>query len=78
MSLRKELPPAWCFNLQSRPEAEVEVGKRCLRVSAHVAEGTEAARLLPLAHTYNPHWAGYQKNCVRRIPLLVLSPAASA
>jgi deazaflavin-dependent oxidoreductase (nitroreductase family) len=74
----QELPPAWFFNLQSRPEATVEVGKRSLQVNAHVAEDAEAARLLPLAHTYNPHWAGYQKNCARRIPLVVLSPATPA
>ncbi len=74
----QEVPPAWFCNLQSGPDAEVEVGSQCSPVRAHVAEGAEAERLLPLAHAYNPHWAGYQQRCRRRIPLVVLSPADRA
>jgi len=47
-------------------------------VRAYVAEDAEVERLLPLAHAYNPHWAGYQQRCQRRIPLVVLSPAGRA
>ncbi len=74
----QEVPPAWFLNLQSAPGAEVEVGSRCVPVRAHVAESAEAERLLPLAHAYNPHWAGYQQRCQRRIPLVVLSPVEPA
>lgn len=74
----QEAPPAWFLNLQAGTETEVEVGARCLRVRSHVAEGQEADRLLPLAHAYNPHWAGYQQRCQRRIPLVVLTPVDAA
>lgn len=74
----QEVPPAWFLNLQSGAEVDVEVGTRKLRVRAHVAEGAEAERLLPLAHAYNPHWAGYQQRCQRRIPLVVLTPDSAA
>ncbi len=74
----QEFPPAWFLNLQSGAQAEVEVGARRVGVRAHVAEADEEARLLPLAHAYNPHWAGYQQRCQRRIPLVVLSPVPAA
>jgi deazaflavin-dependent oxidoreductase (nitroreductase family) len=72
----QETPPAWLLNLEANPEAEVEVGSRRIAVRMHRAEGEEEARLLPLAHAYNPHWAGYQQQCARRIPLVVLTPRA--
>lgn len=67
------VPPAWLLNLQAEPRAQVEVGRRRIAVRAHIAEGEEEARLLPLAHAYNPHWAGYQTQTTRRIPLVVLT-----
>ena len=70
----QETPPAWLLNLQSSPQAQVEVGRRHLQVRAHMAAGDEEARLLPLAHAYNPHWKGYQLGAQRRIPLVVLTP----
>jgi deazaflavin-dependent oxidoreductase (nitroreductase family) len=69
------VPPAWFLNLQSTPEAEVEIGKRRIRVRSHVAEGEEETSLLPRAHAYNPHWSGYQQKASRRIPLVVLTPS---
>jgi deazaflavin-dependent oxidoreductase (nitroreductase family) len=71
-----ETPPAWLLNLLANPRAEVEVGRRRAKVVAHVAAGEEETRLMPLAHAYNPHWAGYQRRAVRRIPLVVLTPLA--
>jgi F420H(2)-dependent quinone reductase len=69
-----ESPPAWLLNLQANPRAEVEIGRRRIAVRAHIAEGEEQARLLPLAHAYNPHWKGYQHKTSRHIPLIVLTP----
>ena len=71
-----EQPPAWLLNLEALPDAEVEIGTRRIAVRAHAAGGTEESTLLPRAHAYNPHWAGYQKGTQRHIPLIVLSPAA--
>jgi deazaflavin-dependent oxidoreductase (nitroreductase family) len=70
----EETPPAWLLNLQANAEAEVEVGRRRIAVLAHVANGAEEAALLPRAHAYNPHWAGYQLRARRHIPLVVLAP----
>lgn len=70
----KENPPAWLLNLQSNPDAEVEIGNRRIAVRMHIAEGEEERALLPRAHAYNPHWAGYQQGTQRRIPLVVLTP----
>lgn len=70
----QETPPAWLLNLEADPRAEVEVGRRRVAVTAHVAEGAERERLLPAAHAYNPHWKGYQEHARRCIPLVVLTP----
>jgi len=70
----QEKPPAWLLNLEANPDAEVEVGSRRVAVRMHRASGEEERELLPRAHAYNPHWAGYQQSCARRIPLLVLTP----
>jgi len=37
--------PAWSLNLSASPEAEVEVGRRRLKVRGRVAEGDERAEL---------------------------------
>jgi deazaflavin-dependent oxidoreductase (nitroreductase family) len=71
----REAPPAWFLNLQANPRASVEIGRRKIPVSMHVATGEEEARLQPLAHAYNPHWKGYQEKATRRIPLVVLDPS---
>lgn len=70
----QETPPAWLLNLQSNPDATVEIGRRRVAVRAHIATREEESTLLPRAHAYNPHWAGYQKSARRHIPLIVLSP----
>ena len=70
----QETPPAWLLNLQANPRARIEVGRRRLNVKAHIASGDEEARLMPLAHDYNPHWKGYQQRARRQIPLIVLTP----
>ena len=56
------------------PISDVEIGRRGIPVRAHIAEGAEHERLLPVAHAYNPHWKGYQEHAQRRIPLVVLTP----
>jgi len=70
----QENPPAWLLNLEADACADLEIGRRSIPVRAHIAEGEERERLLPLAHAYNPHWKGYQQRAKRRIPLVVLTP----
>jgi deazaflavin-dependent oxidoreductase (nitroreductase family) len=69
-----EALPAWFLNLQAEPQATVEVGRRRVSVTMHIASDAELEQLLPVAHDYNPHWKGYAANTRRQIPLVVLSP----
>jgi len=74
----QERPPAWLLNLRDTPRAEVEIGRRRIAVRARVAQGEEERTLLPRAHAYNPHWAGYQKQAQRHIPLVILEPVGQS
>ena len=40
--------PVWWLNLQAKPEAEVEIGRKKLRVIARQADAAERERLWPL------------------------------
>ena len=66
--------PAWLHNLRARPETEVQIGRRRLRVQAREAGAEECRRLWPLAAEYNPHWARYRPRTSREIPLVLLEP----
>jgi deazaflavin-dependent oxidoreductase (nitroreductase family) len=48
--------PAWSHNLKAKPEAEVEIGKRKLRVSARAAAGVEREELW---RACNEQYAGF-------------------
>ena len=66
--------PAWFFNLQSHPEATVQVKKVQMPVTAEVANPEKKrelwARLLEVA----PVYANYQKRTSREIPMVILHP----
>ena len=64
--------PAWVLNLQANPEAEVQVGKRKLKVRAHTADPEEKARLWPKLVALFPGYDQYQRNTAREIPVIVL------
>jgi deazaflavin-dependent oxidoreductase (nitroreductase family) len=66
--------PAWSLNLKANPDAEVEVGRRRLRVLARIAEGEERADLW---RKHNEQYAGfddYEERTDRDIGLFVLEP----
>jgi deazaflavin-dependent oxidoreductase (nitroreductase family) len=48
--------PGWSHNLKAKPEAEVEIGKRKLQVSARAAEGAEREELW---RACNQQYAGF-------------------
>ncbi|HEY7775434.1 MAG TPA: nitroreductase/quinone reductase family protein [Kineobactrum sp.] len=73
-----ENPPAWLLNLQANPQAEIEIGRKRWPVKMHIAVGEEEARLMPLAHAYNPHWKEYHATAKRHIPFVVLTPEQGA
>lgn len=66
--------PAWWFNLERHPEAEVQVGKVTRRVRAETASAEERSRLWPLLVETTPGYAEYQKGTERTIPVVILRP----
>lgn len=67
--------PAWWLNLQSRPEARIQVGDRHQPIRARRATGEEGERLWPqLVATYKSY-DDYRERTRREIPIVVLEPA---
>lgn len=67
--------PAWSLNLKSKPEAEIEVGRRKLPVRARIATGEERAGLW---RRHNEQFAGfdeYEARTDRAIAVFVLEPS---
>ena len=67
--------PAWYHNLQGQG-AEIQVGRKRLRVRARDAEGEERERLWALMVSLYAPYDDYQKKTERRIPVVVLEPVA--
>lgn len=68
----KESPPAWWLNLQTTPEATIQIGRHTHRIQARKATPEEYATLWPQAAEYNPHWRAYEQTVRRPIPLVIL------
>jgi deazaflavin-dependent oxidoreductase (nitroreductase family) len=66
--------PAWLHNLRANPETRVQVGSQIRNVRAHVAKGSERARLWRLMVGVYPGYDSYQKRADREIPVVVLVP----
>lgn len=63
------------LNLETNPEAAVEVGSKKLRVRAEEAEGEEKRRLWRRFVAMYPSYESYQRRTDREIPVIVLRPA---
>ncbi len=68
--------PIWWLNLQATPQAEVEIGRQKLRVTAQQANPQEHQRIWPLLVNMYPSYAEYQKKTTREIPVVILQPIA--
>jgi deazaflavin-dependent oxidoreductase (nitroreductase family) len=68
--------PAWSLNLKANPGAEVEVGRRHVKVNARVAEGEERAGLWRKANEQYSGFDDYAERTDRDIALFVLEPVA--
>src|SRR5262245_36895901 len=68
--------PAWWLNLREQPETTVQVGGERRRVHAREAEGAERERLWERAVAAYAPYRTYARRTERRIPVVVLEPAA--
>ncbi|MDP2674398.1 MAG: nitroreductase family deazaflavin-dependent oxidoreductase [Dehalococcoidia bacterium] len=68
--------PSWWLNLKSNPRANVQVGRERRAVSAEETTGEERERLWRAVVDINRGYEGYQKSTSRRIPVVLLRPAA--
>ena len=68
----KNWHPAWWLNLQTNPEAVIEVGSRQTSVIAQRAQDNECARLGPRF----PWLQRYQQRTQREIPVVILRKKA--
>jgi deazaflavin-dependent oxidoreductase (nitroreductase family) len=68
--------PLWYLNLRANPLAEVTVGCETRRVRARDAQGEERERLWRALADLYPGYDRYAQKTSRRIPVVVLEPAA--
>jgi deazaflavin-dependent oxidoreductase (nitroreductase family) len=66
--------PAWVANLRAAGEAEVQVGRRRLPVTAVEVHGEERARRWQVLVATWPNFARYEQRTDRLIPVFVLTP----
>ncbi|MCP5059997.1 MAG: nitroreductase family deazaflavin-dependent oxidoreductase [bacterium] len=70
----QDRPPAWWLNLQARPEATVQAGRRRLAVKATTARAEEAERLWALLLGSYRWFDSYREATDREIPIVILEP----
>ncbi|HVC86619.1 MAG TPA: nitroreductase family deazaflavin-dependent oxidoreductase [Gaiellaceae bacterium] len=68
--------PSWWLNLEREPRAIVQIGATTYDVVAREADGQERERLWADVTTRAPGYLDYQRRTARRIPVVVLEPAA--
>ncbi|WP_370012569.1 nitroreductase family deazaflavin-dependent oxidoreductase [Nocardia cyriacigeorgica] len=70
-------PPGWLANLKARPECEIQIGRRTMRVSARptLPDDPEYARRWELVDRVNQgRYSEYQARTRRPIAVVVLTP----
>jgi deazaflavin-dependent oxidoreductase (nitroreductase family) len=68
--------PLWYLNLQANPRAEVTVGRETRQVRARDAQDDERERLWRALADLYAGYDRYAQKTSRRIPVVVLEPAA--
>lgn len=66
--------PSWWLNLKANPTAEVQVGRKRMKVSARKATPEERERMWPLFVAAYKGYAGYEGKTDREIPVVILTP----
>jgi deazaflavin-dependent oxidoreductase (nitroreductase family) len=72
-------PPGWLFNVREKPEAEIQIERRRIPVTARVLERGDADydRLWRLVNDNNhARYDAYQTQTARPIPLVLASPVS--
>ena len=69
-----EKHPGWFFNVQSHPQATIEVKAKRIPVTAEVAGPEKKPELWTRLVEVAPNFAGYQKRTSRDIPMVILHP----
>ena len=69
--------PIWYLNLQANPDVTVEVKRQKFAMAARTASDEERDRLWPRLVAMYPDYANYQSWTDRKIPVVVLHPAAN-
>jgi 3beta-hydroxy-delta5-steroid dehydrogenase/steroid delta-isomerase len=64
--------PGWWHNLQSRPEAQIQVGRQRIDVSWRHATSEECDDLWPKLAASYPYFPKYRKRTQREIPIVIL------
>lgn len=70
----RDQPPSWFLNLTARPEAEVQVGRRSVPVTAEVLSGPRRSEIWPRLREFYSGWEHYSHLTERQLPVVVLSP----
>ena len=65
--------PVWWLNLQSNPQAIIQVGSEVIPVTAKRAEGEDYTRLWSIIEEDHKNFVGYQQRTTRQIPVIILT-----
>lgn len=66
--------PGWVLNLEANPHGEIELGRKCVPVTASRLSGDERDRFWPRLVAMYPPYEEYQRRTTRSIPVVRLSP----
>ncbi len=66
--------PLWWSNLQTNPQAKIQIGAHTQTMTATLADSEDRSRLWPRLVAMYPGYADYQKRTPREIPVVLLRP----
>jgi deazaflavin-dependent oxidoreductase (nitroreductase family) len=67
-----DVNPAWVYNLRADPRAHVELASESFEVAAREVQGAERADIVPKIIAVAPHFAEFEANTSRVIPIFEL------
>jgi F420H(2)-dependent quinone reductase len=70
--------PSWVFNLRANPRTSIQIANKKWEVVAREATDEERERLWPLVVDTYADFVVYQARTERKIPLIILTPAAAS